>query len=484
MLTPNPIMDGIFTRKAKQKGRAAEDAVDFVYMSTQEIFDTPYKEVERIQLASLRQRFDNLVDHVAPLKQLADSQKITRIDRIEDAAPLLFGPKVLKSYPLSLLENRQYDKLTTWLGRLTSHDLSGVDLAGCETIDEWLDRLEAQTPMMLMHSSGTSGKLSIMPRSKQEIAHFVEIWWKSFEPYHEGEDIGGNVFEAAKDEAIPIFLPSYRLGRHIQLPLSLAAYYIAKTEDAFVTTYPGRLSADLLSLGGRLAAAEGKGSVQVTLNPALLDQRRKFLEFHEQQADYTDAYFKRMLAFQGRRVVAAGTWTVQVQAALAAEKLRISHAFAPNSFVSGGGGKKNSIFPDDWYERVCRMYGKKEIRTSYGMVEMAGKMQQCCEGNFHPWPFQIMYQLKPQTGVLLPRQGVQRGRFAFFDLSAETYWGGGLSGDEVTIDWNGGCTCGRPGPYVTRDIQRLSEGDGGDDKISCAGAQASHDEAVEYLARL
>ena len=56
MLKPNPIMEYVFERKARQKGREPEDAVDFVYMSTKDIFDTPYQEVERIQLASLKDR--------------------------------------------------------------------------------------------------------------------------------------------------------------------------------------------------------------------------------------------------------------------------------------------------------------------------------------------------------------------------------------------------------------------------------------------
>jgi hypothetical protein len=45
------------------------------------------------------------------------------------------------------------------------------------------------------------------------------------------------------------------------------------------------------------------------------------------------------------------------------------------------------------------------------------------------------------------------------------------------------CTCGRQGPYVS-EIARLNEQLGGDDKITCAGAQAAHDAALEFLARL
>jgi hypothetical protein len=44
--------------------------------------------------------------------------------------------------------------------------------------------------------------------------------------------------------------------------------------------------------------------------------------------------------------------------------------------------------------------------------------------------------------------------------------------------------CGRQGPYIEPTITRLSEQQGGDHKISCAGAQAAHDAALDYLTRL
>jgi hypothetical protein len=112
-------------------------------------------------------------------------------------------------------------------------------------------------------------------------------------------------------------------------------------------------------------------------------------------------------------------------------------------------------------------------------------MPECSLHNFHPWPHQVVYLLGPADGKLLPRVATQTGRFAYMDLSTETYWGGGLSGDEVTVHWGAAaCGCGRQGPYIEPTITRLSEQQGGDDKISCAGAQAAHDAALDFLANL
>jgi hypothetical protein len=284
---------------------------------------------------------------------------------------------------------------------------------------------------------------------------------------------------------VPIFLPTYRYGRHVQRPMSLCAPEICGSDEHFICAFPGRLSADLLTLGGRLAAAESKGEQgRLTLNPALLAQRDQMIEFQRRIPEFMDAFFAKMLEYGGRRAMFAGTWTSHLQAAMQGEKRGISNLFAPNSFPIAGGGKKGQVFPDDWLERIKRFYGVPQMRANYGMTEMVGLMQECSEHKYHPWPHQIVYLLEPQSGRLLPREGVQRGRFAYMDLTGETHWGGGLSGDAVTVHWGDqACACGRQGAYID-EIERLSEQMGGDDKISCAGAQAAHDAALEFLTRL
>src|ERR1700690_3027711 len=74
----------------------------------------PYETVMDIQLAVLKERFDTLVHRVPVLEKLAQSQKISAIHEISDAAPLLFPHSIYKSYPLSLLEKSRFDLLTKW----------------------------------------------------------------------------------------------------------------------------------------------------------------------------------------------------------------------------------------------------------------------------------------------------------------------------------------------------------------------------------
>jgi hypothetical protein len=89
--------------------------------------------------------------------------------------------------------------------------------------------------------------------------------------------------------------------------------------------------------------------------------------------------------------------------------------------------------------------------------------------------------LMGQDGKPLPREGVQKGRMAVFDLLAESYWGGFVSGDEVTMHYDDQCPCGWRGPRIEKTIRRYSEMEGGDDKITCAGSAKAYDEFMDYV---
>jgi hypothetical protein len=154
--------------------------------------------------------------------------------------------------------------------------------------------------------------------------------------------------------------------------------------------------------------------------------------------------------------------------------------FAPGSIVHTGGGAKGIVLPDDWEKQVQEFAGVPKLINSYGMSELMAHNYLCGFDRYHFQPWLIPYVLDPDTGIPLPRQGVQTGRAAFFDLAASTYWGGFVSGDEVSIDW-APCKCGRTTPHIAKTLQRYGDKRGGDDKISCAAADEAHSSAADFL---
>ena len=77
---------------------------------------------------------------------------------------------------------------------------------------------------------------------------------------------------------------------------------------------------------------------------------------------------------------------------------------------------------------------------------------------------------------------MQTGRAAFYDLFVQPHWGGVITGDEITVDWDTPCACGRTSVHIAHDIVRFSEKQGfEDDRISCSATQEVHDSVVGFL---
>jgi hypothetical protein len=73
--------------------------------------------------------------------------------------------------------------------------------------------------------------------------------------------------------------------------------------------------------------------------------------------------------------------------------------------------------------------------------------------------------------------------FFFFDMCHDGSWGGIVSGDRIEASYEP-CGCGRSTVHLSRLIQRFSELQGGDDKISCAATPGAQAEALGYLTAL
>ena len=153
---------------------------------------------------------------------------------------------------------------------------------------------------------------------------------------------------------------------------------------------------------------------------------------------------------------------------------------------TAAGGLKARVLPDNFIDMIKDFLGVKTLQTAYGMSEMTMMFPGCPEGRYHIPPWIIPYLLDPDTGVPYPRSGTHTGRLGVIDLGAQTYWGGFVSGDEVTISWGDTepCRCGRIGSYMHGEISRYSEKRGGDDKITCAGAPEAMDKALTFIHQL
>jgi hypothetical protein len=329
--------------------------------------------------------------------------------------------------------------------------------------------------MIIATSSGTTGKLSFVARSKDELGAWRAAWMQHS---HAASGISPH------GKKLPSFSPSYRSGNQMSLKTSaLFAEEMWGGRENHHTLYDAHMSSDLLALAGRMQAAEEKGEIdRLGLDPALIEQRRQMIEQGRRRAEDVEAWFNKVIGeFKGRQVRVGGLFADLYRVAKAGKDKGLKCVFAPGSIVHGGGGMKGfKEAPDNWQDIVMEFFGVDRLCTSYGFSENIGHSPGCSAGFYHFFPYTIA-MLMGQDGKPLPREGVQKGRMAVFDLLAESYWGGFVSGDEVTMHYDDQCPCGWRGPRIEKTIRRYSEMEGGDDKITCAGSAKAYDEFMDYV---
>jgi len=449
----------------------------YVDRSYTDIFSISDAERERFWIESARRRFEQLRPKIGMLATLAERQGIDRIETIDDLAPLLFKISTYNSYPLAWLEKGDFARLTRWLDKLTAVDLSGVDVTGVELIEEWFAALKRQTRLVMSYSTTTSGKMAFLPRTTTEWM----LYWRGgqwrLEPFGE-ERRHFRRLQPGVDK-IPIFFPGPKGGNR-PFNINLAIYEELYGEN-LVQAPSDYMDADLMSLAGRIQEASKKGEeATLAINPRLIARKDEIARMKaEGPAQYAAWVDKLINGHKGQRVWVLGT--MGSVHALARQLLEsgTTGAFAADSLISVGGGFPDGVEPENWQEQVYTAFGipARNMNIDFGMGEMMSVATRCPHLHYHLPPTTIPFVLDPDTDAVRPREGSQTGRLAFLDLLASTYWGGFVSGDLVTLNWDP-CPCGRTGAHLGSEIGKIKE-DG--EKIGCAGSAQAHDDATEFL---
>ena len=435
-------------------------------------------ELAALQFAALRRRFAELRNAIPALTLLADEAGVDTLDELNDVVPLLFPHSVYKSYPSALLVRNRFADLTRWLDRLTTFDLTGVDVSGCTGIDSWLDTLEAHTPLRTFHSSGTTGTLSFLPRSMHEWDQMGQAFRCGLFQYSDPLGAGGR----HDGEWFELIWPLWRSGRSaITYFPGLALPHLLGSEDRLHALRPGRMSSDAAYFAGRVRAAAARGELgKLEISPALRARREEFEREQREMTESIPRFINEQIEkLKGRRIWMLATWNVLYNMSKAGLDAGLEKVFAADSLVTTGGGAKGQVVPDDWEEVVQRFIGVDHVQHSYVMSEITALNKQCEEGRYHFEPWIIPFVLDPDNGAPFSREGEHTGRMAVFDLIAATYWGGFISGDVVTLSFVG-CACGRTTAHAAREIERYSD-KRGDDKITCVAAEDAHRAALEFL---
>ena len=457
----------------------ANDPAEFFGGSVNRMGSIERGEMLSLQLTALQARFDDLRNRIPMLKKLADEQGINEIREFDDVVPLLFEHTMYKSYPTALLQKGRFTLINRWLNKLTAHDISGVDVSTCQSLDDWLAVMESSTPLRITHSSGTSGSMSFLPHSADEF-DMLGRSMKMTVLQRFGQ-------ERDSSEPVHVIFPHFRSGYNGMLRSNdVVAKHIAGGEENFHAAYPGHMSSDVLYLAARIRAAQSRGALdRLEIGDEMLARKKEFEQLEAELPNHLRTFFRKTFAqLKGKRIWASGTWNLMHEMATSGLAKGQENMFSPDSIILSGGGAKGMTPPDNWERDVCRFIGIERLTMGYGMSEVFAHHIMCSAGRYHIAPWVIPFVLHPETSEVLPRKGVVTGRMALFGLVARHAWGGFITGDEVTIDWDSRCECGQNTYHLAPQIQRFSDKTGDDDKITCAATPDAHREAMTFLSSL
>jgi hypothetical protein len=458
-----------------------DDPYAAVGCSDTRMHSVPREEADATQLVGINLRLQQRRAEIPVLAKLAQAQDINRVGRLEDAAPLFFTHDLYKSYPVSLLVKARFDQLTRWLDRLTPYDLSGVGVADCQCIDDWLDRLRENTPLDVTTSSGTSGTISFIPKTKRDYRTAVTgLRVQLTERFAEcGSQTNFN-------EPIHVLTPFYCDGYSsvARLPVYFLDIFCKGDAARLHTALPFKASADLTWLAARLRAAQAKGDhSRIDVPETLLARRAEWERIVADTPARQSAFIREQVPeLRGQRVFALGITTLFHEIARSGLEAGVRAEFAPNSVVMAGGGGKGTVLPDD-ADDVIRAFFGVELRGAYGMTELNFYLITCEHERLHIPPWVTILLLDPASGQTLPRVGVQTGRASFFDMTQDGNWGGIVTGDRISIDYRP-CACGRTTLHIDNRIQRFSEITGDQDKLTCAATPGAQAQALHLLTSL
>ncbi len=460
--------------------RFMSDPASFFEHSITRMHSIPRHRMDELQATALSRRFAEQAERIPMVGKLAANQGIKRIDDVEAVVPLLFEHTMYKSYPVSFLGKRRFDQLTIWLNKITAADLSKIDATGCDSIDGWLDFLAEETGLDAVTTSGSTGTMSFIPRLKSD----MELCFRA-QRVSEVQKFGAPLSATALSGLYHVIWPTFSDGHLMSFR---SGQYLKKIlgggrEDHFHPLYPERGSADLMWLGAQLRAAAAKGDAsRVDVPPSLLARRG---ELERQQAGMAASQVSFITelseTLRGSRVCCMYPSYPLHQVAARGLERGLRCEFAPESTIGSAGGAKGMPLPADWVEQVQEFFGIERLDRYYGMSELTGLFKMCRSGRYHAQPWIIPFLLDPDTSRLLPRNGVQKGRAAFFDIGITGHWGGIITGDELEIDFTSPCSCGQTTVHMADHVVRYSEKRGGDDKITCAATPQAHADALDYL---
>jgi hypothetical protein len=422
-------------------------------------YTVPFAEVREAQVAALNERLQERVDQIKLVGLRAREAGVTEIRDLADVVPLLLPHTAYKSYPESFLSEQKWDRLTKWLGTVSSYPVENVDLEGVADVDDWIARLEA-AGQFVSCTSGTTGKAAML------VASQADMDWTAVDSVY--ACAWGSGVRPAQDRLIFGIAATAQVPRNQAISDALEeAFQVPGTQRFAYPVPPITIGSITKMITLRKAIAEG------TARPSDIAEFEATSATRQKAMDAAVGICAdALIAARKELLYVSGMWAALHQVATEVRNRGYSAKdFNPENTCYIAGGLKGAVLPPDYREFVYDTFNLRPKRNfqMYGMQEIGSAMPRCQKGGrYHIPPWLICLPLEKEGEKLLPiGESEIEGRAAFFDLSMDGRWGGIISGDKIQVDF-GPCKCGAHTPSIRDNIVRYSD-IAGDDKIACSG---------------
>ena len=401
-------------------------------------------------------RLTQLIPALPPLRALAEAQGLSADISLDDVPRLFFPHSIYKSYDPAWLVNHDFARMGRWLQNFTTVSLKPDETPSFHAITDWLSWLERECDVDVAHSSGTTGRMSLIVRTKDDAT-----------ARQQRNRLG--LVDALASRGVPedamwyhIAWPGAAGGRTTQQKLAEGARVTSARSPAhFIPLFDEDLGVDyeFYVVRARLARARG----MLDLPPPSVHISEKLVEAEHHQANYAQ-YLQHMLdrleALRGERVLAIGSPHSLAAMARAGLDRGMGGGFAQHSAHLIIGGLKGLDAPPQFAATMQGFFGPSIPVNGYGATETNTGYFDCSAGRYHIPPWVIAWALDPANEWQpRPREGVQEGRAAFLDLALESGWGGVVTADHIEIDYRP-CSCGKASPSIAPNIRRVMDRDG------------------------
>lgn len=360
-------------------------------------------------------------------RQLADSQNISEeADVTALVNTLAFPADVFKSYKRAWLEARDFASMTSWLRTVYTSEIR-TDSTGIDSIAAWIRRLQMEE-IFVTCSSGTSGRLSFVPRDRLTFQ-----WMRTTGTYYHHP-----VWKRDTNGRYPEFDCLVLGSRGTDTGIQGAGTGIAAMAKRSHFLLEADITADFVF-------AMSRGERDGLNAPA--DSFARSLEF-----------LQECIAAERRVLIFGAPFQVKAFCERAAAQFGQLRLPSGSILVSGGGWKAftgYSISRSDLQNLIedALAISRDRVIDTYSSAELNCVFMSCTAGRYHIPPLIEPVVLDEALTGVPGREG--SGILAFLDPFALSYPGFLITGDYGHLS-SESCECGLKGWSIAGEIRRAA----------------------------